>query len=290
MHAQSLPPSKASTETTSEFELVLATAAEVSFETSEKVASRTAVIASQLLSQAVITGTTINSLLRPARRMNVPGFNGEVEIIDLPSTAILARAIVELYLVHFYLAVDKVSSKEAEFRLLWWDWHEINERLWSLTKIGSRHPTISSMTQSRDRLRYIIHGHPCFRKLPKKLKDEFLQDRSPTDAVLMSKANIAEKAGIHPDQFRLTYKNLSQHAHAQPVAVCSMLKLSSDHPDLKRHFDSILRDATSYLLFLARDFCGVMPEAQKFITPQFQLVETLWRAVRAADFKKVGSP
>lgn len=290
MQPRCLPPSKASAETTAEFELVLTTAAQVSINTAGKAVPRVVSLASQLLSQAVVSGTTMSLLVRPGKRTNVPGFNEEVEIVDLPSTAVVARAIVELYLVHFYLAVDQISSEESDFRLLWWDWHEINERIWSLEKIGSLHPNLSQMKQSRARLRTIVSGHRLFPKLPAKLKREFEGGHSPTDAVLVSKAKIAQRSGIHPDQFRLTYKSLSQHAHAQPVAVSSMLKLSSIHPELTVHFDSVLRDATSYLLFLVRDFCRLMPEAQKFITPQFQLVELLWSAVRAEDLSKAVSP
>lgn len=274
-------------ETTSDFETVWLTAAKVSNGMINLPTDRKGMLASQLLSQSTVTATTISSLIRPIRRTGIPSFPPSFTIVDLPSLAILTRAIVETYLVHFYLAVESVSSQESEFRLLWWDWHEINERLWSLERIGSQHPKVNSFKKKRDELRKAVSGHTSFASLPNKLRDEFGRNWSPSDALLKSKAKIAEAAGIHTDQFRLVYKSLSQYAHAQPVAVSTMLGLAADHPDIGVHFGMCARYATSYLLFTIRDFIKVFPDASKFTDDRFTHLDRLWSDIHQTNLKTV---
>ena len=67
--------------------------------------NRVGEMASQLLTQNVITGLTIASLIQPAPRAGIPGVIENFTVTDLPSLSILTRGVVETYLVLFYLAV-----------------------------------------------------------------------------------------------------------------------------------------------------------------------------------------
>ena len=204
--------------TKASFDTVLATALRVSQALDKLPTDRVGEIASQLVTQNVVTGLSISLLIHPVQRAGIPGLPATFTVADLPSLCILARGVVETYLTLFYLAVQPITAAEREFRLLWWDWHEVNERISSLDWIGSKAKKLETFRKRRNELRPKIAKHPCFPRLPDKLRTEFEKKRPPSDAVLMSKAQIAVASGVHPNQFRVVYKGLSQYAHAQPVA------------------------------------------------------------------------
>lgn len=124
-------------ETRCDFEIALLAAVRVSDGAMGIQTSRSIAIASQLLAQNVITGFTIASLIDPVRRTNIPGLSTPCKMFDLSSLCILTRGLIEAYLTLFYIAVQPVANDVREFRLLWWNWHEINERILGLEYIGS---------------------------------------------------------------------------------------------------------------------------------------------------------
>ena len=274
-------------EAIADFESVLITAIRVSQGAANAPTNRVGEMASQLLTQNVITGLTIASLIQPAPRAGIPGVIENFTVTDLPSLSILTRGVVETYLVLFYLAVQSVRADEKEFRLLWWDWHEVNERISSLDWIGSKARKLETFRKSRSELRPKIAKHPCFPRLPDKLRTEFEKKRPPSDAVLMSKAKIAEASGVHLNQFRVVYKGLSQYAHAQPVAVSTLLGLSASSPEIETHFRHVARHATSYLLFSVRDFITVFPQGRSFTDEKFWRLVAIWTGVHKADLASV---
>jgi Family of unknown function (DUF5677) len=274
-------------ETKADFDAVLATAIGVSQGTAELPTNRIGEIASQLLTQNVITSLTIDSLIHPTPRSGIPGLPHSFTVIDLPSLSILTRGVFETYLALFYVAVQPIAAAEREFRLLWWDWHEVNERIWSLNRIGSKTAKLETYEERRNELRARIAEHPNYSSLPAKLKKQFEQRQSPTEAVLLSKVQIAEAAGIHPDQFKVIYKSLSQYAHAQPVAVSRMLGLSAIDEGIRLHFRLAARRATSYLLFSVRDFITIFPQGRRFTDERFWQLVTIQSAVYKADLAKI---
>ncbi len=276
-------------ETGDDFKSVLTTAIRVSQGTAGSRTSRSIALASQLLTQNVITSITISSLLQPTPRSGNAGLTDGCSVTDLPSLCILARGIVEAYLTMFYVAVQPVAAAENEFRLLWWDWHEVNERLWSLDHIGSNAKEIESYRKKQSELRLRIANHSCYSSLPKNLREDFVLQKPPKDAVLMSKAKIAVAAGLHPNQFRVVYKGLSEYAHAQPLAVAILLNLSATHRETGLHFQHTVRHATSYLLFSVRDFISVFPQGRDLTDEKFWRLVAVWSAVHAADLAKVQS-
>jgi hypothetical protein len=274
-------------ETKADFDTVLATAIGVSQGAAELPTNRVGEIASQLLTQNVITSLTIDSLIHPTPRSGIPGLPHSFTVIDLPSLSILTRGVVETYLALFYVAVQPIADAEREFRLLWWDWHKVNERIWSLSRIGSKAAKLETYGERRNELRTRIAEHSNYSSLPSKLRKHFEQRQSPTDAVLLSKVQIAEAAGVHPDQFRVIYKSVSQYAHAQPVAVSTMLGLSTSGEGFSLHFRLAARHATSFLLFSVRDFITIFPQGRRFTDEKFWQLVTIQSEVYKADLAKV---
>ena len=274
-------------ETPSDFDAVLTTAIRVSQRAAGVPTNRVVELASQLLTQNVITSLTIASLVHPAPCSVIAGLPDGCRITDLPSLCILTRGVVETYLTMFYLAVQPVAAPEREFRLLWWDWHEVNERVWSLDQIGSKAKKLESYRKKRSELRSKIANHACYSHQSKTLRTDFERLKSPRDALLMSKTQIAEAAGIHTAQFRVLYKVLSEYAHAQPLAVSILLGLSATSPEIHLHFQHAARHATSYLLFSVRDFLRVFPQGRDFTDEKFWELVAVWSAVHTANLANV---
>ena len=273
-------------EITADFDSVLTTAIRISQGTAGIPTSRVTEMASQLLMQNVITSLTIDALVHPPPRLGISELPQSFTVTDLPSLCILTRGIVETYLTLFYIAVESVPAAEREFRLLWWDWHEVNERICALNWIGSKTKNLEPYGKKRNALRSRIAKHTNYSSLPKKLKNQFEQQKLPTDAVLLSKAQIAEIAGVHPVQFRVVYKSLSQYAHAQPIAISTMLGSSASSPEVKSHFNYAVRHAISYLLFSVRDFITVFPEGRELTDEKFWRLVAIWGEGHNADLGK----
>lgn len=169
---------------------------------------------------------------------------------------------------------------------MWWDWHEVNEKIWSLNRIGSKAAKLETYGERRNELRASIAEHPNYSSLPPKLKKQFEHQQPPTDAVLLSKVQIAKAAGIHPDQFKVIYKSLSQYAHVQPVVVSRMLGLSATNEEITLHFRLAARHAISYLLFSVRDFTTIFPQGRTFTDERFWQLVAIQTAVYKADLAK----
>ena len=263
-------------ETRTDFGIALLAAIRVSDGAMGTRTSRAVAIASQLLAQNVITGLTIASLIDPNRKTNIPGISPSCKIFDLSSLCILTRGLIEAYLTLFYIAVQPVADDVREFRLLWWNWHEINERILGVEYIGSANPKLGIYKKRKNELRVKLSNHPAYASLPSKFRGAFEKMKPPRDALLMEKVKIAEASGIHPNQYRFVYKHCSEYAHAQPLAVSVLQGLSTTSPELPSLFRLTTRQATSFLLFTVRDFLTVFPQGQALVSREFLSLADFW--------------
>lgn len=274
-------------ETRNDFEKALSAAIRLSNGVMDTPATRSTAIASQLLAQNAITGLSIASFIDPVRKTNIPGLPSNSKVYDLSSLFILTRGLIEAYLTLFYIAVEPIADSKRDFRLLWWDWHEINERLWALERMGSTNAKLDIYRKSKGELISKISTHPEYSLLPPGLKKEFEKNKRPKEASFMTKAEIAETAGIHPNQFQVIYKLCSQYTHAQPLAVSVLLGLSTVSPELPSLFRVATRQATSYLLFTVRDFIKIFPAGQRFVERDFLTWVDFWADIHATDLSAV---
>lgn len=274
-------------ETRSDFEKVLSAAIHVSDGIMGIPTTRHIAVGSQLLVQNILTGISIASFVDPVTRANIPALPANSKVYDLSSLYILTRGLIEAYLALFYIAVEPIADSEREFRLLWWDWHEINERIWSLELIGSTNPKLNPYKKRKSELFLKVSNHAMYSILPTDLKNEFERGRRPRDASFLTKAKIAQAAGIHEDQFHVVYKWCSQYAHAQPLAVSVLLGLSSASPELTPLFRLAIRHATSYLLFTVRDFIKIFPQGQGLVGQDFLDLVSFWSSIHATDLSTV---
>lgn len=285
-------PMLADAESDRDFHIALHNIVAVSNSMNDKDTDRVGMLSSQLLLQCAITGVTIGSLIRPVSHQGFGDLPKQFTVVDIPSLAILTRGVLETFLVHHHVCVQQVSAEEREYRLLWWDWHEVSELINSLEGIGSKVPKLSLLKKRRDKLKISLKNHPWHgrqssTKHGKSLLDDFTKNKPPKDAFLATKSEMAKASGIHPTQHGIIYKSLSQYAHAQPVAVSTLLGLSKNSPDLQVYVRPLARYATSYLLLILRDFLKLFPQARSLVNQDFERLEQIWTGVLASDLKPV---
>ena len=85
----------------------------------------------------------------------------------------------------------------------------------------------------------------------------------------------------------IVYKQCSEYAHAQPLAVSILRGLSTTSLELLPLFSHMVRQAASYLLFTVRDFLVVFPKGQALVDQKFFDLVNFWRDVHKADLADV---
>jgi hypothetical protein len=112
-------------------------------------------IADTLLLRNILTGMTISQALQP---VSISGFP-KLAVPDFASIAVLARTILETTLAMFSLSIQQYAKEEVNLRLMWWDWHEVNERLRALEIIRSKRPELKTLKERKADLAKKISSH-----------------------------------------------------------------------------------------------------------------------------------
>jgi hypothetical protein len=227
--------------------------------------NRTGVIADALLLRNSLTALTIYQMLHPTAIDGLPA----LIFPDFASTAALARTILESYLAMNNIAVQQYSTDEMEFRLLWWDWHEINQRIRTLEIIRSTIPEIAAHRQQKSNLATKIASHIRFKDLPHKLRNEFRSGKRPSRSLLEHNHSIATKAGILPEHFDLQYQFLSSVTHSQPEFVNTLRKHDPFLPEVNSMLNQAVEYTTAYLALTVRDFAILCPKAKTAFDVRF---------------------
>lgn len=169
--------------------------------------------------------TAIRDLLHAKRH------DGSV-LWNAPALAALARPLLDAFLALFYFAVEKPSVEEDEFRQLLLRRHSAYKR-WDLLRradqtndaiareCASAHAEWEAITQD-------VLGHPFMQKLPLKTRNEAKNGEryilDPLDAVW-------KRAGLPHQLYDVTFRYLSQYAHATPYAAANLRHHKADHED-----------------------------------------------------------
>lgn len=237
-------------------------------------------IADTLLLRNILTAMTISQALQPVL------VNGLPKLIapDFASIAVLARTILEASLAMLSLSITRYPIDEAELRLLWWDWHEVNERLRALEIIRSKRPELKTLKERRAELAKSISGHPCFKNIPDDLRKPFTKGKPPREALWESNREIAEASGILREHFEGQYQFLSAAAHSQPVILSVLRKHDPHAVEAKAMTNQALLCAAIYLAFSVCAFAQKCPKASKAIDARFAKFSELWVGVLADPF------
>ena len=237
-------------------------------------------IADTLLLRNVLTGLTISQALQTSSENGLPKLISP----DFASVAVLSRTILETFLAMFNIAIREFRSDEAGLRLLWWDWHEVNEKIRALQTIRSRHSILTVLKNRRSVLSKTIAGHPYFGLIPKQLCKGFCKDEAPRQAMWESNRAIAVEAGILPEHFDVQYQFLSAVAHSQPMIVSVLRKHDPHALEAKSMMNQSLGYATAYLGLSVLAFSQKCPAANSAIDSRFGQIVKVWGGAFAIPF------
>jgi len=242
-------------------------------------------IADQLHSRNIITALTVKFIINPPKRTGYPGMPPSFILWDKPSLCVLSRCLLETYLIMFYLCVDNVSTEERDFRLLWWEWHEIAERVRLAEAYGSNDPRLIDEREERDTLVGNIKSHRFFLQQNVNDQKELIEKKlNRNRALIVSLKEIAVNAGIHAGQFRNAYDYFSQFIHTLPLANCIVDGFTPDSMFLP------IRWATAWLAFSIRDFVKLFPSGKDVTDLEFWQITNFYSDLLATDLSLVKAP
>lgn len=255
-----------------DFEYVLGTAIDAKNIADSTKTDRAGAIVDTLLLKNILAGKAIAQLRALSVEVNEP--------VDFTSVAVLSRSILEGYLAIHYFCSWNCSNEQKKAKLLWWKWHELNERLRTLRLVNSQRPEIARLHQRKETLRKELLA--CH--LPKKLKDELEAGDSPRTALLKGQKSIAKDAGILPEHFELQYQQLSAIAHSQPMVIQAMIKHDPNDRVVCSMLEWAVKWATAYLAFSIRDYANLVEPAKNALELKFLRLSHDWAELFSQSF------
>ena len=237
-------------------------------------------IADVLALRNILAAISINQLLEPAPAGGIPALSSP----DPLSISVLARSMAETHLMLYGVACLVLPSEEAQLRLLWWDWHELNERIRTRDIVKSQRPGVDKWELEKEVLSKKISSHPSFEKLPDDLKAWFKKGERPRRALFETTRRLAELAGIHPERFESLYQVTSAAAHAEPTVVWLLRPHEPNDEAIICSIKLQVSFATAFLAFTVRDFALLAPKAKEACDEQFRKIVFVWSQVLSKPF------
>jgi len=267
-------------ETKAEFRHIIKTAVATTNATANTPTDRRGDIADVLMLRNILTTVSINQLLEPTSVAGIPALS----FPDPLSIGVLTRSVAETYLTLFGLACLKCSLDENKFRLDWWSWHELNERIRARDIIKSKKPGVEKWDEDKKLLEQTISNHPLFCTLPDDLKGDFKNGNRPRRATFETIRKLAGIAGIHPERFEVLYQITSAAAHAEPTGLGLLRQHKPNDEEVIRAVKLQVSFATAFLSFSIRDFVTLFPKGQAELDEDFAKILNVWSYVFAQPF------
>ncbi|MCF8151923.1 MAG: DUF5677 domain-containing protein [Burkholderiaceae bacterium] len=162
-------------------------------------------------------GSAIRALLEAKRQDGTMLWNA-------PALASLCRPLQEAFLSLVYFAIEKPEPEEAEFRRLLLSRHAIYKRWDLLRRADQSNETIArecaSASVEWEAVQEVVCSHPYMGKLTPDTAKRVAKDGD--QYILCSLDAIWERAGLPHELYGVTFRYLSQYAHATPYAVASL--------------------------------------------------------------------
>lgn len=140
---------------------------------------------------------------------------------NAPALASLCRPLQEAFLTFVYFAIEKPAAEEAEFRQLLLNRHAIYKRWDLLRRADQSNKTIAQECASAfidwEAAQQMVCSHPHMGKLPTEAAKRVAKDGD--QYIACSLDAIWERAGLPKDLYSVTFRYLSQYAHATPYAI-----------------------------------------------------------------------
>ena len=162
-------------------------------------------------------GSAIRDLLNAKRSDGTMLWNA-------PALASLCRPLQEAFLSLVYFAIETPEAEEAEFRRMLLGRHAIYKRWDLLRRADQSNKAIAQECASAftewEAIQHEVRNHSFMKKLPTEIAKKVIKDG---DYYFLSPLDeIWERAGLPKDLYGVTFRYLSQYAHATPYAVANL--------------------------------------------------------------------
>jgi hypothetical protein len=152
---------------------------------------------------------------------------------NAPAMAALARPLQEAFLSLVYFAIEKPEAEEAEFRQLLLSRHVAYKRWDLLRRADQTNKAIARECKSAradwETANQVVLDHPFMAKLATEVAKRIAKDG---DQYLADpRDTIWERTNLPHELYDVTFRYLSQYAHATPYAVANLRYHKADHED-----------------------------------------------------------
>lgn len=210
-------------------------------------------------------GSAIRDLLDAKRQDGTMLWNA-------PALASLCRPLQEAFLSLVYFAIEKPETEEAEFRQLLLRRHAIYKRWDLLRRADQSNETIARECASAfidwEAAQQILCSHSYMGKLTLETAKKIAKDGD--QYILCPLDEIWERAGLPRDLYGVTFRYLSQYAHATPYAVASLRFHQAGHENGAVNMMLPIGLALACLVQAIRFASQLHPTLDDLVTPAFR--------------------
>lgn len=174
---------------------------------------------------------------------------------DLPSSAVIARCVLETYLRMFYFGVEKRDEAESVFRVLLMKYHAAFQGLEIHTDSHMPGELLVPYQAACDKARVSLEGDTFFQKLPEKWQQRLLENPSRIDL-----PDISKRAGISPGFHHSSYEYCSSFVHGSLYAMELTEKVNLHTGSGREFFQQLVDILCAYVALAIRDFKDLFAE------------------------------
>lgn len=174
---------------------------------------------------------------------------------DLPSSAAIARCIIETYLRMFYFGVEQVDKPEGNFRALLSQYHARFQQLEIHTDSRMPAELLAPLQAMCDKACSALKQNEHFRNLPEKWKKTLIENPSRIDL-----PEISKRAGISPGYHHSSYEFCSSFVDGSLYAMELTESVNLQTGQGKEFFKQLTDTLCGNVSLAIRDFKQLFPE------------------------------
>ncbi len=146
--------------------------------------------------------------------ISVPNSNKTTKYPDIGSIYLIGRALIENYLMFYYLNIQPQTFDEGEFRYLLYELGGLNQRQGYKLSIRVNDPKIIKEKKDIDIIISKIKLNKFFLSLPKQKQNQLLADKP---AKMIGWEKLIETSHLDTDFFLTTWKLYSNYSHSEMI-------------------------------------------------------------------------
>ena len=175
-----------------------------------------------------------------------------VENWDFASAAGITRSLLEVRLAFFYLCIEKVDALEWDCRWNTLNLSDCTSRIRLFESMPDTEEVLTGFAEQQNELRQRLTHNGFFQNLDAGLKKRILNGQV---AYLHSLEEVASRAGIEVNEFRLIYKLFSSQVHGLPLSFYRMAEQNRGrgiHSESEEGYTVLAMDMATQILEAAR--------------------------------------